>query len=51
MGYVANKGFGKGVGSTKKKVKNDRYHGDQGKERNPMGYVSNKGVGRTTILL
>jgi hypothetical protein len=46
------RGAKKRVRSTEEKwQKNDRYHGDQGKERNPMGYVSNKGAGGTTIFL
>jgi hypothetical protein len=28
---------GRGVGPWKKRLKNDRYHDDQGEERNPMG--------------
>jgi hypothetical protein len=39
MGEVENRGVGKGVGSTgkKKRLENERYHCDQGEERNPMG--------------
>jgi hypothetical protein len=40
----------KGVGSTEKKVENDRYHYDQGEEKNPMGWVSNNGAGKTQTL-
>jgi hypothetical protein len=32
------------------RLKNDRYHDDQGEEMNPMGYVPNKGTNGTTIL-
>jgi hypothetical protein len=34
----------------KKRIMSGRYHDNQGEERNPMGYVPNKGVGGTTIL-
>jgi hypothetical protein len=38
MGYMPNRGVGKGLGPRKKKLlKNDRYDCDQGEERNPMG--------------
>jgi hypothetical protein len=50
MGEVENRGVEKGVGSMKKYLENERYHYDQGEERNPMGQVYNKGVGGTTIL-
>jgi len=37
-GRGKNKGVGKGVGSIgKKRLKNDRYHDNQGQERNTMG--------------
>jgi len=35
---ITIKSVGKGIWSMKKKrLKNDRYHYDQGEERNPMG--------------
>jgi hypothetical protein len=34
----------------KKRLRSDRYHDDQSEERNPMGYVTNKDVGGTTVL-
>jgi hypothetical protein len=38
------------VGPQKERVISDRYHYDQRKERNPIGYVSNKGECETNIL-
>jgi hypothetical protein len=35
----------------KKRLTSKWYHNDQGKERNPMGYVTNTGVDGTTILV
>jgi hypothetical protein len=41
----------KGVKITgKKRLKNDRYHDDHDKKRNPMRYVSNKGEGRPQLF-
>jgi hypothetical protein len=44
---VENKGVGKGGRvHGKNRLKNDRYHDNQDKERNPMGEVPNEGVGK-----
>jgi hypothetical protein len=41
----------KGSGPLKKCIKNDRYHGNMGEERNLMGHIPNKCANRTTILI
>jgi hypothetical protein len=46
MGYVANKGAGKGGWDPKKSLTSDIYHSDQSDKGNPMGQVPNKGVGK-----
>jgi hypothetical protein len=38
------------VGPQRKRLMREGYHGDQCEERNPMGYVPNKGVSGTTIF-
>ena len=37
------------VGPQKKNIRSDIYHNDQVEERNPMGYVPNKGASGTAI--
>jgi hypothetical protein len=47
LGYVEIKGVQKGGRVYEKnRLKNDMYHDNQYKERNPMGEVTNEGVGK-----
>jgi hypothetical protein len=51
MGEVPKEGVGKGGWvHEKNRLKSDRYHCNQDRERNPMVEVPNKGVNGTTIL-